>query len=238
MIGLLLLIEHYLLPEPPRRNWRDWRSWMRANPWLMLVATALVLGPSSILGYVKIGGYVNNFSLTHFFLAMLVAVLLIRVYERALALAPPLAPFLLSLACIGALWPLSQQFLQKRVQEENFVVIAKARANEQELAYNFARQNPGVAYFPWNNLSTLLAEGKLYHFAWGYQDREEAHSPPSHEQIRAHLPEKVQVIGFGPRHQDELTLKYLPPTQYRGTNDQLPGFTMYLYPEPLKPGGW
>ena len=84
----------------------------------------------------------------------------------------------------------------------------------------------------------VMAEGKLYHFAWGYTDRMEAKMPPSHEQIRAHVPEKIQFLGFGPRRQDLMTLQYLPPAQYRGTNDQLPGFDLYIYAEPLPPGGW
>jgi len=238
MLAGLFMTQRYLLPEP---RIRDLRAWCRRNPWIMLVGTAIILIPSALLGYVKIGGYVNNFSLAHFFLAMLVAIGLIRLFERAMVESielRPLAAFLLALTCLGALWPIPEQFLLKRVQEENFIVIAKARDNEQEAIFNFAKKNPGLGYFPWNNLSTLLADGKLYHFAWGYIDREEAHLLPSHEQIRRHLPEKVQVIGFGPRRQDEFTLKFLPPTQYKGTQDQLPGFALYIYAEPLKEGGW
>jgi hypothetical protein len=234
MVVALLLIEWYLLPDARAR---DHREWFRRNPWTMLVGAALVLTPSALLGYVKIGGYVNNFSLCHYFLGLLVALLLIRLYERANDNAA-IASLLLALACLGALWPMPEQFLQKRVQEENFMVIARARDNEQELVYDFAKKNPGLAYFPWNNLSTLLADGKLYHFSWGYIDRDEAHLRPSPEQIRRHLPDKVQIIGFGPRHQDELALRFLPPTQFKGTHDQLPGFTLYIYEQPLREGGW
>src|SRR5438477_11036436 len=38
-----------------------WRVWLREKLWLVLPFNALLLIPASLLGFVKGGGYVNNF---------------------------------------------------------------------------------------------------------------------------------------------------------------------------------
>ena len=53
-------------------------------------------------------------------------------------------------------------------------MIRNPSDNTQEVVYTYAVGHPGLVYFPWNGLSTLLAEGKLYHFEWGIYDRYEA----------------------------------------------------------------
>ncbi len=201
LIAFTLLVRHLLLPKPiatvgPRKT--RIIAWARANPWLMFVIAAIFLLPSALLGFLKVGGYVNNFSLTHTFVLLTAMTLLMRLYAQirsllanASSMALPIAPThvrTIVLCSVGLLvmleWP--KVLLDPKRMSSTYRTIARPWDNQQEKIYDFAQANPGIVYFPWNTLSTLLAERRLYHFEWGLHDRYEADITPSNAQIRAH----------------------------------------------------
>lgn len=93
---------------------------------------------------------------------------------------------------------------------------------QHEEAYEFARAHPGQAYFPWNTLATLMAEGRNDPFEYGYHDWKLAGSAPSPEALRASLPDSLTFIIY---HE----------------NDQRPFELLPLFPEftvGRQAGGW
>ena len=256
MILVVALIDRYLVARPaaggeaPRWRWNDWqawRAWLRENPWVMLPATAVAFVPASLLGYVKVGGYLNNFSLTHAFVAMTATVLMILVYRRAtapIAVADPAdvgaqslprglgRAVLVAAVCAMVTWEWPEALLPPRKVTRMYELIRNTYDNDQEVIYAYAKRNPEVIYFPWNTLSTLLAEGKLYHFEWGINDRYAApeHLRPTDDQIRAHLPKKIRYIAFGSKHQSETSMVLFPYARIRVADPELPNFTIYTQP--------
>jgi hypothetical protein len=139
---------------------KTWRSWLRENGWVVLPLSAIVLIPSSILGFVKIGGYVNNFALSHAFFALGATV--------GIAALWPLIqqPALAWLARSGLCAMIIARGVQVLLAEDNISnmlhTIRFIKDNPQQIVYDYAQKYPAAGYFPWHNLPTLLADGKLY----------------------------------------------------------------------------
>lgn len=207
------------------RSRDGWRRWLEENPWVMFIVTAMLLLPSAILGFVKIGGYVNNFALTGFFLTLAATVCMVTCWPRIEP--PPLRQFARSLACAVIFLRALQILVVEGNVKSMWTRIRHFDENQQEITYEYALAHPGTVYFPWNNLSTLLAEKKLYHFEWGLVDRLASPYRPSLEQIRAHVPPAPRAIGFGPMVQSSYSLEIFPNATARlPANDDLPGFAL------------
>ena len=67
--------------------------------------------------------------------------------------------------------------------------------NHNQIAYEFAVRHPGEAYFPWQPLASLFAEGRLYHFEYGMLDRFLAGYEPTAEHVRANVPPRMHWIA-------------------------------------------
>jgi len=236
-LGTAMLIGWFLVPRSSPSRERPMvrlANWCRANPWIMLPAIAVTLLPASLLGFLKVGGYVNNFSLTHFFVMAAVTVYLIQLYGRAASVPGAQAPTRVVIVALIALFLLSSwpiEFLKRHQIERMFVSIANVRNNQQEVAFAVAKKQPATGYFPWNVLSSLMAEGKYYHFEWGIVDRLEADMLPTRAQSTAHLPAKMQFVGFGPLHQSQASMALFEPPPGQFSHSELPGFV--VYPESL-----
>ena len=66
--------------------------------------------------------------------------------------------------------------------------------NPAEQTYNLAKQHPGMIYFPGNPLSSLLAEGKPYHFLIGLHERWLDGYPPTREHFWEYMPPNMRLI--------------------------------------------
>jgi hypothetical protein len=250
LIALTLLVRHFLLPRGASITAsRKDRVIMfaRANPWIMFVIAAVFFLPSALLGFLKVGGYVNNFSLVHVFVALTASALLIRLYAQIRSpmsasdstfIQRPIAPamartIVLAGLALLVLWEWPDVLLKPKRAAAMYAVIADPWTNQQETIYDFAKSRPGIVYFPWNTLSTLLAERRLYHFEWGIHDRYEAGINPTYEQIIKHIPPNIHYVAYGPLHQGEETWqRWFGKWTARATDEKLKGFTIYTLPPP------
>lgn len=188
------------------------------NPWVLLLLAALCSVPTSILGSLKVGGLANSYHFAYY-LALLAALLFASLGGSEPRPAPArgpvlLPPLLLILALLPPLLP------QLRWLER----ADRLRDNSLEQAYQYAREHPGSAYFPWMPLSSLLAEGRLYHYDYGLFDWELAGFTPSVGQFRRHIPAGLAYVFYpvtapapSPYRNDEPpAVQFLPECAYLG----------------------
>ena len=186
--------------------------------------------PTSLLSRIKMGGHWNNYAPSPYFLGMgLIALLLewsasnrrrgLRSFNASLTL----------IVLVLVLSPLTRG-------DESFSVINTVHppsSNVQDVAFQYALRHPGTAYFPWNPLSSLLAEGKLYHFEFGMSDRELAGYPVSQRHFRQNIPANIRYVCFRPGNLQvfgkrfEKTMRYLPEFRRQVEIEGLPGWTCY-----------
>ena len=175
---------------------RSWplldRVWFRENPWTLYVLIALCMLPISIRSRLKLGCFDNNYTCL-FYLHLALTMLLVQYARedrfRRLFVGWLCAGLLFASVALGAfkLLPRAEGLPER---------IAAVRFNPQQQAYDFCRVHPGLVYFPWNPLSTYLAEGKLYHFQYGVWDRHLAGYPLSPEHYAAHLPANARYQAY------------------------------------------
>lgn len=222
IVPLTALAAVMLIGRKPLRD-----SAVRAG-WIMLPMLAIALLPGSILGYVKVGGFLNDFALTNFFIAMSATVGACVLIAQLQAV--PLLGILRTAICAVLIVYAANVAIVRRELSAMATRVANPYSNQQEASYRYAKLHPGVVYFPWNNLSTLLAERRLYHFEWGFPDRFDAGMKPSPGQIVDHVPPRVRVIAFPRDAQTEFALSVFPFATERVTIDELPGFIVYTAP--------
>ena len=211
--------------EHSQNSWlSSFRSWIRDHPWSLLALTSLFMIPTSLLGRIKVGGSVNNLAAPIYFLTAALVMLVIDWYRTdskpidysrqklliPIFLVSMFSPFALAGAIIKDLNGM-------RVLSEN----------PQEVAYRYARAHPGQAYFPWNPLSTFLAEQRIDHFEYGLFDRDLAGFPISTRHFLQHISPKTRLVAFPPDRATEWTLKYLPAFNKRVEIPELPGWICY-----------
>jgi hypothetical protein len=178
--------------------------------------------PLAIAGKAKVGGDVNNLSLSLYFGALLIALLAVillnhAVTGRVLGLAGCATIVFLALGTWG---PASD-------------VLAKVSSNSEDRmdqAYRYARNHPGEAYFPWYPLSSLLGEGKMYHFAYGVFDRDLSGHRPTIEHFRSGIPDNVKYVCFEDSSSlipESYFLSFLPDFRRTVELDELPGWRVY-----------
>jgi hypothetical protein len=200
----------------------------RSTPaWMLFATMGIVLLPSSVLGYIKVGGFYNNFALTNYFLLLAAMVGIVDGWPGFLEKTPELARLAMSAASV---YLVSQAVLQGVVREQSLSRmvdwIAHPARNVHELVYAYAAARPGEIWFPWNNLSTLLAEGRMYHFEWGVVDRLEAGNAPTSEQLAKGLPPNMRYVAFAPRSQSFRSLEIVPGFTQRVSLDALKDFVV------------
>jgi hypothetical protein len=195
----------------------------QASRWQVWLITAGLMVPTSILGWVKIGGAANALAYTVYFLTVVAHLRLLHVCAcrpefcaRMSADAPSIP---LCLAVSLALW-LTPAFATRLPS-----LAARFPENPEQVGFQFAKQHPGEVYFPFNPLITLKSEGRAYHFSDGVWIRELAGIAPSDTSIRAFLPNRTSMIAFtGPSDQIQ---KYLPEFSNRITVTGLQGWQVF-----------
>lgn len=74
--------------------------------------------------------------------------------------------------------------------------LANPSQMKPAMLYRYVRSHPGSTYCPWNPLTTLLVDGKLYHFEWGVMDRFYAKRIPSPGQLASHVPAGMTRVVY------------------------------------------
>ena len=75
------------------------RSWAAQISWILLLMTSILLLPSCAAGYVKVGGYVNNFGISHYFLVLSATVGIASLWPRMRLQMPGLATLVRASVC-------------------------------------------------------------------------------------------------------------------------------------------
>jgi hypothetical protein len=166
------------------------RPFLTANAWALPVLVALTMVPTSIMGRVKIGGYINTFSPTTYFLLAAGILVVMRIPKRFEETSDDFKTShgLLALCSLvlalggGARLP----FLAADLLSDE---------HRSQQAYEFLiREDPG-AYFPMHPLAHLLADGSLFHYGAALYDREVlARLPLSAQQRKSHFPESPTSV--------------------------------------------
>lgn len=152
----------------------------------LFLLAALVLLPTGIMATIKLGGDRNSLHSVYYLLAAaLVAVAGGRwTYRPAVRLGGLL---LLAVVTTG--------LTVRQVHGYGALSMLPPRCLSEE-AWTYARAHPHRAYFPWDPLATLLAEGKMYHFEYGVYDRTLAGRAPTAAHLAAGLPERPELIIY------------------------------------------
>jgi hypothetical protein len=194
------------------------RTPIRARAWLPALLAAIVLLPGGAVGANKLGGDHNSFHSVYFLLAAAAALLV----ELAASARPGRAlAYLFCVAAILAAW------------RSDRIALRASRPplwqNDAQRAYDFALRHPGEAYFPWQPLASLLAEGRLYHFDYAMIDRVLGGYPPTPAHVRAYVPPRMRWIAAAGR---VYTLSYFPEYSEEVTLPELPGWVVRTRPPP------
>jgi hypothetical protein len=197
--GLLHLIDHSmvngllgvtlaLVVALKRAPGASWRAWLGQQPWTLVAALAVASSTTGVLSLAKVGGDINGFH-TVYYLAVTCGLLLAGAATSTAE--SPLPP-------ATARWVLCMLLLLLVVPVAGREIMSLPEA-EQGLArraalFRFVRGHPRQVYAPWDPLTTLLAEGRLYHFDYGVTDRRLAGLPPTPAHYRAQLPEDLRWV--------------------------------------------
>ena len=221
-VSLIVLVGVLVAVARSRRSGVGWREALLGHPAFLLILVALCLVPTSVMAVARFGAEANANHWLYYLIAaasLIVSRLAAGDVESVPARLGKRVAYLVSAATVCLTLPQLGHLRQ----------VKDWTTNPQQQAYEFARANPQEGYFPWNPLSTLMADGKAYHFDYGVFDRELVGAKPTGDHFRAFLPSKLRWIVFR-GVQDRMiakTLDYLPEFSHRITFPQLPGWTAF-----------
>lgn len=217
LAGLVMV----LLTKPRMSNLSQWCA---TNPWLIFFLSAIALIPPSIISRVKIGGDINAFSFTIYFLLMGCFSLgceLISTNRKSQFSAK----ISLTLLCLILITHLPNFTTSKNTFQE----VLGLADNPRQKEFLYLRNQPGSIYFPWNPLAGLMAEGKLYHFSYALYDRELASFPITQNHFERHLPASFSQnqLKVSAPPEEYVIQKYLKNYTKQLEIPELPGFLVY-----------
>ncbi len=198
------------------------RAWVRQNRWTVLLVCGVALLPLSVLARAKVMGDENSFYSVYFFVlaaTVLLAESAVHHPDRSVAETSVAVMMLAALVHATLAVPVVKHAAN----------LARAHAHEEQVAFEYARRHPGDAYFPWSQLASLQAEGELYHCEMGVMERRLTGFAPTEAHFRAHLPERMKIVAFGPSiHEGQMSvLDDLPEFSREVQVPELPGWTVF-----------
>ncbi len=192
---------------------------LRANPWILLVLVAIFIAPTSLASRLIVGGHVNSFHSVYYLVAATVAVAVCWRPEK------PFAVGSLRLHGIAILVVATTTIAAFRFGLR--VPIQLLEENQFQQAYELALAHPRQIYFPWQTLSTLMADGELYHFEYSVGDRINAGLEPSEAHWRAHLPADLHYVAYREQPLSTTAVRFLPIQSAATPIPNLPGWKWY-----------
>ena len=189
------------------------------------------LVPTSLLAYIKHGGYVNSVGVPTAFFAVAAAVALHETLVRArridrrapgreLVAARLVAALAVCFMVIEASTALSY---------ETFARTTARQRNGDQIAYEFARRHPDQVYAPWNPLATYMADGRFHHFQYELAERDWAGFAIDAEHSDRHVPQDLTYVIRDPRVlKHDCILRYLPDFDATIRLPELPGWDVHV----------
>ena len=228
LAGLLALGRQFKAPLSPG----DRPNSLRANPWFLLLLVSLCFVPTSVLGFVKVGGDVNTLAFTVYFgaaAALLLALQTLRLGKSAAGdrrgsvarAAVLLAGGMLAVSTLPTLSGLRGLY-------DEF------GENPERTAWEFVTAGPRRIYFPFHPLIGLMADGRAYHTTSGLISQDLTGESVELAHLKAYLPRGMRFVAF--RGQADYSQKYFPEHKRRVRVPALPGWTV-LGPGRPKPQG-
>ena len=168
------------------------KLWVNQNPWLLPTIVGIAMITTAIPCRIGVGGDSNDQSPAVYFLAAGAALGLAQCATEAAASGRRLSRWvarpvlLIQLVTFG-------YFGFTNPKEVLFMFQVMPHIPTQT-TYELAKQHPGMVYFPGNPLSSLLADGKLYHFLMGLHERVMDGYPVSREYFWEYMPANMQLI--------------------------------------------
>lgn len=222
MLAVVLILDSILHTEKT-----SWSEWIKQRPWLLYLLVAIFLIPGSLAGYIKLGGYVNSLACTDFFLLIAAVTGAVHILS-ALELDSPVRRSVTGgMLVFGLVLAIKTNFAGVNGIVPSWSNILHPYDNPQQQAFDYAKKHPGELYCPWNPLTTLLADGKLYHFEWGIVDRTVGSHPATDQQYLRHLPAKLDRVIYIHSPQSTKALELLIDFRKRVRDPELPDCIIY-----------
>jgi hypothetical protein len=217
LFDLLMLALYCLLPAAIAAFYFLRRKFVSHHHWSMLAIVGIFMVPVAVLGYLKIGGDVNALSFCFYFFAA-AAVLALRQHIQA-KVSGYLAVGIVALFVLFNFTRMPGIFKK---------IPFWLQAGSRQTAYEYAKRHPGEVWFPWDPLTSLMAEGKSYHFIYGLYDRSLSGFPLSQEHFLRHMPSNIRIVADP---WDDLSYRYvsllLPEFSQRVEMKEFPGWFIY-----------
>ncbi len=180
------------------------RRRLARNPWALPCLVALGDAPLALMGAVKTGGDVNSMSYTTYFLASAATLLVARAGARQDGSYPEAGRravrAIAALAC--SLWIMNQAIAAPApIALDRARVARRLRENPNQVAFDYSKQHPGSAYFPWNSLAVLMAEGRLFATEDAIRNVPPPGAGPSYLAAGSDLPGDPEYVAFPPQYQ-------------------------------------
>lgn len=157
--------------------------------WVLTGATALLLWPMAVLGWVKVGGAINVFSPPLYFLSAAAAFLLLDLVSATKDRREPASALLVLIALLVG----SQGVVDAALDTRRLRGVTWS----PQVVFDLVKANPQRLLFPWYPLSTYLASGQFVHSELGIRDRGLSQFPVSKPTFRAFLPGDLRYVLCG-----------------------------------------
>ncbi len=182
---------------------------------------AVFLLPASVLGPVKVGGASNTIAPAPWF-ALVTIVTTLAVYGER----PDSAGRNARITMAGlAVWGLIHFMPFPRDVAKFQQDVSRMNINIHQLGYDYAKENPGRAWFSWCPLPELMATGELHHVTTGLTERWSAGYGLTRDQVEAFVPPDFEVIAAN--DEDWILGEYFP--DYVRLPDSVPPFAYKVY---------
>ncbi len=204
------------------------KTLINENPWCIFLLVSVFMFPVSVLLRVKVGGAENAYSPMLYFL---VTAFCLFLYKYALGgnngngLLRNFQKF-----CLGTfvILMVGLVFLQATSIRNSFDLATALRHDIHSQAYLLAKKYPGKVYFPFNPLSSQMAEAKTYHCLVGIFDWNKAGFRVSNNHYQECLPQDMAFIAFPVDYRwVAYRMKYAEENQMMFKD--FPGFVFFPY---------
>lgn len=187
---------------------------------LIFPAIALAQLPGSLMGMVFTGGDQNALSPFLYFALLTVLCLVYESTIKGLPVAGYWAAAALTTA--GLLVPVA---MREQLRPSSLKLALDPGSSE--IAFEYDSRYPGQVYFPDNQLSVYLAEGRFYHSDWGLGDYLGAGIPISAVALWRGVPPKAKYVAYPSLAPGYVLLPYIAPHGRVHNISELPGFEVF-----------